>query len=300
MWRDKGTIQRTDHRQNDRLSRCHHVQRRHDRDRLASLDDATTSGCNEFATGQHGRFGMVDQSLLCRWIGDEQTENIDIGFQIRCWAISCISMRWQHYLTNAVLTRQMHCILRIRLSMFRDVTWRPQGAGKCVAHDRCRGKVEYTQMIRLIDRTVVRAPPEVVWAWFAALDENYCSWHPEHLVWRTLRGAPLSDGTVAFADEWIGHFRLATRFRIVDAHEPHSFRMELLGWHRLAGGGGSFTFERHREGCEVIAEVRFGYELPVVGGLLDGIAALILPMEEMRRHMAEEGTNLARLIGGSG
>jgi hypothetical protein len=151
-------------------------------------------------------------------------------------------------------------------------------------------------MIRLVDRADRPVSPEEVWAWFADLDEHYQDWHPEHLAWRTLGGPPLTDGTVCFADEWIGTFRLAGRFRIHHAKPPRSFRWDFLGPYALVGAGGAFTFEPTSSGCQMVAEVHFGWSLPLLGPLLDALLTRLLPLGDLRRHMAEEGTNLARLL----
>jgi hypothetical protein len=79
-------------------------------------------------------------------------------------------------------------------------------------------------MIRLRDRATIPAAPERVWEWFVALDGHYLDWHPEHLLWRTLSGPPLTEGAIVFVDEWLGHFRLTGRMRIIDARPNESFR----------------------------------------------------------------------------
>ncbi len=153
-------------------------------------------------------------------------------------------------------------------------------------------------MIRLVDRAALPAPPERVWAWFAALDTHYLDWHPAHLMWRTLSGAPLTEGATVFADEWLGRFRFAGRMRITDVQPGRFFRWAMLGPYALVGVGGSFLLERAERGCELTAEVDMGWDMPVLGPLLDRVIGVIAPVAEVRRHMAEEGRNLARLLSG--
>ena len=43
-------------------------------------------------------------------------------------------------------------------------------------------------------------------------------------------------------------------------------------------------------------EVHFGFSIPIVGTVLDLVMRIFLPLEEFRRHMREEGDQLAHLI----
>ena len=45
-------------------------------------------------------------------------------------------------------------------------------------------------------------------------------------------------------------------------------------------------------------EVHFGFSLPILGPLLDLAMRVLLPVSEFRRHMREEGDNLATVIQG--
>ena len=51
-------------------------------------------------------------------------------------------------------------------------------------------------------------------------------------------------------------------------------------------------------GCEMQQEVHFGFSLPILGPLLDLAMRVLLPVSEFRRHMREEGDNLATVIQG--
>jgi hypothetical protein len=43
-------------------------------------------------------------------------------------------------------------------------------------------------------------------------------------------------------------------------------------------------------------EVHVGFSIPIIGSVLDRAMRISLPLDEFRRHMREEGDNLARLI----
>ena len=45
--------------------------------------------------------------------------------------------------------------------------------------------------------------------------------------------------------------------------------------------------------------MRIVREVPVLGPFLDRLIATVLPLPDLRRHVAEEGRNLARLLAGT-
>ena len=152
-------------------------------------------------------------------------------------------------------------------------------------------------MITLVERTRISAPAEYVWRFFRELDARYADLHPEHLRWRTLRGEPLTEGAVVFAEEWIGPRRLSARLFICNVEEGRSFSYRIGFPASLVRAGGSFrlspTTERE---CELVEEVHLGFRAPLVGLLVHPVLALVLPLAELRRHIREEGENLARLL----
>jgi uncharacterized protein YndB with AHSA1/START domain len=152
-------------------------------------------------------------------------------------------------------------------------------------------------VIALVETTGLSVPTERVWQFFRQMDENYPRWHREHLTWRTLRGEPLSKGTIWFADEWVGPMRISARFVVTEA-EPERFFSYRIGFpSSLARAGGSFRFTPTADGgCEMTEEAHFGFSVPVLGSLIDRLLLLVLPVEEFRRHMREEGANLAALL----
>ena len=152
------------------------------------------------------------------------------------------------------------------------------------------------RVISLVQTTQLPATADRVWRFFSELDEHYSDWHPEHLAWRTLRGEPLAKGTVWFADEWVGPLRVSSRFFVEDA-DPGRFFAYRVGFpSSLVRAGGSFRLVPGPGGCELIEEVRLGFAIPVIGRLIDRLLAIVLPIDEFRRHIREEGENLAGLL----
>jgi Polyketide cyclase / dehydrase and lipid transport len=156
-------------------------------------------------------------------------------------------------------------------------------------------------MISMTQTTRIPAAPERVWRFFSELDEHYSAWHPEHLAWRTLRGEPLAKGTVWFADEWVGPLRVSSRFFVEDA-EPERFFAYRVGFPAsVLRAGGSFRLVPVSDDvCELIEEVHLGYPTRIFGALADRVLTIVLPLKEFRRHIREEGENLARLLERSG
>jgi hypothetical protein len=152
-------------------------------------------------------------------------------------------------------------------------------------------------VIQLVETNVIPTSPEQVWRFFAEMDEHYRKLNREHLTWRTLNGEPLAEGTIWFADEWVGPLRVSSRF-FVERVEPGQFFSYRVGFPgRLAGAGGSFRFTPTSAGqCEMREEVHFGFKIRLVGLLLDQLLALLLPIKEFRRHIREEGENLVTLF----
>lgn len=149
-------------------------------------------------------------------------------------------------------------------------------------------------MIVLVERSRLAAAPDRVWTWFRELDTHYPQWHPEHLAWRTLRGEPLSEGAVVFVDEWVGPMRISGRSFISEVEAERFFAFRFGFPASLLHAGGSFALEPTPDGgCDMTQQVRFGFEWPLIGALIDRLLALALPLGELRRHMREEHENLA-------
>jgi polyketide cyclase/dehydrase/lipid transport protein len=152
-------------------------------------------------------------------------------------------------------------------------------------------------VISLVETTRIPAAPERVWRFLRELDAHYPDWHPEHLTWRTLRGEPLSEGAICFADEWVGPLRVTGRFFILVAVPERFFAYRFGFPASLVGAGGWFRLAPTSNGdCELTVEAHLGSSAPLIGRLVDRVLAAALPLGEIRRHMREEGENLVRLL----
>jgi hypothetical protein len=154
----------------------------------------------------------------------------------------------------------------------------------------------------IIESRRLPLPPARIWRFFAEeVEERYPEWHREHLRWRWLRGQPLEQGAVWFAEEWVGRMHISGRFIVELAEPERSFSYRLAFPSSLVRAGGSFRLEPAAVGgCELTQEVRMGFRTPLVGSLIDLVLAAVVPVRELRRHMREEQANLVRLLGEEG
>ncbi len=151
-------------------------------------------------------------------------------------------------------------------------------------------------MIQLVDRCTIPAPPERIWHWFENLEENYLRWHPAHLDFKAIRGSPIKEGSICFFDTHIDGFRLRMRTRVVKAVPMSYLRHVGLFPTSLTNTGGSFEIEPAEDGSVLIAKSWIGYEWSLAGTALDRLIEWAIPVDALRRHMAEEGQFLSRIL----
>jgi uncharacterized protein YndB with AHSA1/START domain len=145
----------------------------------------------------------------------------------------------------------------------------------------------------LRDAVVVEAPPETVFGFFRGMDEDrYLAWHREHLAFRFEEGDRIEAGARAYFEEEIGDEHLASTVRYTEVRAPEyiEFRDEDR-LTRLFNPKNTFGFEPVDGGTRVVAEVHLRI------GPLERLSSQVHhELEELRRHMREEGENLKRLV----
>ena len=153
-------------------------------------------------------------------------------------------------------------------------------------------------MIRLVNQVEVPFNAEQAWECFRRMDEHYHEWVPEHLGWRWIRGEPLAEGTTWHADEWVGPMRIDALFRVSEVGPGRRFAYRILGFPAgLVRSGGSFECAPLSSGhCELRHEVHVGFRFPLLGSILDAAIRVVVPVDELRRHMREEGDAFAELV----
>lgn len=151
-------------------------------------------------------------------------------------------------------------------------------------------------MIEIVERSPIPASPERVWDWFTFIDRHYLQWHPEHIAWRNIKGRYTQNSAVVFFDENIGKFRLPMRCRVAETVPGRYLRYEGTFPFSLIGAGGWFEIIPNGDQCILVAEVHIGWA-SFLSPLVDRAIAIFFPLNELRRHMREEGVNLANILG---
>ena len=157
-------------------------------------------------------------------------------------------------------------------------------------------------MITLTSTDHINASPERVWHFLTHLheDDRYHKWHPvEHITWQLKSGDSEAVGSTYYFAEMIGDKKLAAGFRLnkaeKDKYLEYGTSSLLLPFNVVAA-----TFELKplgKDKTELIATVRIGYDLPVIGSIVDWIARRLYDMAAVKRHMQEEGSYLNKALG---
>lgn len=141
------------------------------------------------------------------------------------------------------------------------------------------------------DRTEIGAPPEAAFAFFDSMESNYTRWHPDHLFFEWRRGRKVAVGNVFYFEERIAGKLQKKETRIIEVVPGRYFAFTMTNpLFRFFLPHLSFAFEPSAGGCSFRAEMR-----------LHGIGPLGRRLHQkefaaVEQHMAEEGSNLKRLL----
>lgn len=148
-------------------------------------------------------------------------------------------------------------------------------------------------MLVLQESTTIRTTAEAAYRWFGQLEQHYRAWHPDHINCRWVKGARLRPGAILEIEENLHGKAHRLRIELLEVQPDR-----LIRYHIAPGLDGSFCFLPTEAGVTVLAELRFGWELPLLPRLLDpALHYLFRPhLAALRRHMHEEGLNLRTLL----
>jgi len=151
------------------------------------------------------------------------------------------------------------------------------------------------------EKTIIKSPPEKVWEFLTTLHkgDNYHQWHPhDHIIYRLKKGDMQTIGSKAYFEERIGTFKLKLTYQLTKAQYPSyleyspAFPLSLLNL-----GKASFALKSiEANATELTAYVRYGYGLPIMGGLIDFLIRMFVKKADAEKHIREEGENLKRLL----
>ena len=148
-------------------------------------------------------------------------------------------------------------------------------------------------MITLQDKVSINVKAPVVFEWFEHIDENYLLWHKDHISCHYENGDSLKEGAVIHVQEYLHGKLHKLKFRITKVINNHAFEYRVM-----SGVSGSFVFIENEDGTDVIAELRFGYKIPLIGTLIDMLSRVVFStqLKALKQHMKEEGENLRNLL----
>lgn len=144
-------------------------------------------------------------------------------------------------------------------------------------------------MTTLKDSVGINRPPEVVFTWFAHLEENYRAWHKDHVLARWIKGKNFEKGSVLYAEEYLGGKLEKLSFEITNCVPNELIEYKVLFPESIICSGGSFSIKPSNRGSVFTATLsfRFGELLLMFAGKR---------VEAIRLHMKEEGENLKALL----
>lgn len=154
-------------------------------------------------------------------------------------------------------------------------------------------------MILFKDETIITASPETVYYFLTHIDKLYKQWHPkDHVFCSTLYGSLDKKGSIIHFFEWIGRFPLYFIAKTTKA-EKNSYLeyVPIFPLSLLKIGMGSFTIEKISDKkTKLVAYVGIGYDIPIIGPILDFILKRLISFDAIRKHMKEEGENIKKYL----
>jgi uncharacterized protein YndB with AHSA1/START domain len=152
-------------------------------------------------------------------------------------------------------------------------------------------------MITLKESLEVEAAPEEVFNWLVQRfqdRESYRAWHPDHVDLRWLKGAPLREGSVVYAEEYLHGALHKLKFRITKVVPNRLIEYRCLFPLSLLAPGNSFVVEPKGEGrCVFTAQGSLRFPRWLFERLPPRHKGKI---EAAERHIREEGENLKRAV----
>jgi uncharacterized protein YndB with AHSA1/START domain len=134
--------------------------------------------------------------------------------------------------------------------------------------------------------------PERVYAFFLNIEQNYTKWHPDHIVFRWVKGNTIQQGAVAYSEQRVHGkiHKMSATFTKVIPNQLVEFRWDNL-LARFFAPRNVWIFQPTNGGCRFIAEsdLRLGW---ISSRMKHAKKAL----EAGRIHLKEEGENLKRLV----
>ena len=152
-------------------------------------------------------------------------------------------------------------------------------------------------MIELVDSIEVEAPAERVFEWLCQRmrdKESYRAWHPDHVDIRWIKGGPLQEGSVLYAEEYVHGYLHKLKLRITKIVPNRVIEYRFLFPLSILATGNKFLIEPKGDyGCVFTAmgSIRMPRWL-----FVRMHKAHKSKIEATEQHMKEEGENLKRAL----
>lgn len=156
-------------------------------------------------------------------------------------------------------------------------------------------------MRTITEEIIIHATSEKIWYFITNLhlDNSYKRWHPsDHIAYYLRKGNMGEAGGIAYFVERIGKFTFRLFYKTTKANYPSYLEYKAappLSW--LYAGKGTFTLEAvGAENTRFIAYVEYGYDVPIIGKIVDWLIERIVKYDDARKHVREEGENIKKLL----
>jgi hypothetical protein len=140
----------------------------------------------------------------------------------------------------------------------------------------------------LKDSILINKSPKNTAYWLSHFIENYRKWHPGHVTAKWIRGNKFSEGSILYAEEYLGGSLEKLRFKVTQ-NENGLIEYNLLFPESIICPKGSFSFKPHKKGTIFTATLTFRF-----GWILSSLFKHKL--KAIKKHMKEEGENLKKLL----
>ncbi len=152
-------------------------------------------------------------------------------------------------------------------------------------------------MITLKDSIEISATPEKVFEWLAQRfknKESYQAWHPDHVDIRWIKGEPLQEGSIVYAEEYLHGDLHKLKFRIAKIVPNREIKYRSLFPLSVLAPGNTFLIVPKGENSCIFTAMG-SLRLPV--WLFKKLHKKHEhKIEATKQHMKEEGENLKRAL----
>ena len=152
-------------------------------------------------------------------------------------------------------------------------------------------------MITLKDSIEIEATPDKVFEWLVQRfkdKESYQAWHPDHVDIRWIKGEPLQEGSIVYAEEHLHGYLHKLKFRITKVVPSRVIEYRSLFPLSILAPGNTFLIEP-KGGNRCIFTAMGSLRIP--RWLFEKLHKKHKgKIEATEQHMKEEGENLKRAL----